>query len=144
MYIYKLHHVNKLRLEINARWRWSLFGYHHHWHEYIYLTCVCGVYLFCINYIIKESVWIWFQSVWLSICLLIMALIFCSNSFLTASGTRRLASGVTLIRILSTFTRPDSSLTVSRHRRRTWSLQPHSDNRKRNRSLSLWDGGRGL
>lgn len=78
-------------------------------------------------------------SIWLSICLLICVLISWRSSIFTASGTKRLASGVTFCRILSTFTRPASSLTVSRHSKRTWSLQPHSDNLKRSRSLSLYE-----
>lgn len=64
-------------------------------------------------------------------------LIFCSNSFLTLSGTRLRAFGVTFWTILSTLILPSSSLTMSRHSRRTSSLQPHSVSRSLNRSFNL-------
>lgn len=66
-----------------------------------------------------------------------MFLIFCNSSRFTVSGTNERAFGVTCLTIFSTFTLPPSSLITSRHNSRTSSFQPHSVNRKRNRSFSL-------
>lgn len=69
-----------------------------------------------------------------------MVLIFCSSSRFTGSGTSERAFGVTCLTIFSTFTLPPSSLITSRHNSRTSSFQPHSVNRKRNKSFSLSNG----
>lgn len=66
-----------------------------------------------------------------------MVLIFCNSSRFTVSGTNERAFGVTCLTIFSTFTLPPSSLITSRHKSRTSSFQPHSVNRKRNKSFSL-------
>lgn len=65
-------------------------------------------------------------------------MIFWSNSFLTVSGTRARARGVTLVTSVSRVTLvPSVSLTVSRQSILTWSLQPHSIRRLRKSSLNL-------
>lgn len=71
------------------------------------------------------------------LCVDKMVLIFCSSSRFTVSGTNERAFGVTCLTIFSTFTLPPSSLITSRHSSRTSSFQPHSVNRKRNKSFSL-------
>lgn len=93
------------------------------------------IYLLWVRYEMYRFVFHHYKSI--PSCAASIALIFISNSFLTASGTSVLAFGVTSAINCSTLMLLPFSLTFSLTIKRTSSLQPHSAKRLQSKSFNL-------